>query len=171
MKSEIQLAMERDNKRARDEASIKAARLQAGLGNEQLLEAWAKKLLGVNPTERDLNAFALGAEVGYAARTQTRAAVDVLDERQRQIEAEGWTPEHDDAHAPPPHIPGRIGELALAASSYLHAKTDRCLMPIQWPWGCDAWKPKDYRRNLVRAAALVLAEIERLDRAGKADHG
>jgi hypothetical protein len=37
--------------------------------------------------------------------------------------------------------------------------------PQQWPWLSKWWKPKDRRRDLVRAAALVIAEIERLDRA------
>jgi len=37
----------------------------------------------------------------------TKAALDVLAERRRQIEAEGWTPEHDDEHD--------AGALALAA--------------------------------------------------------
>jgi hypothetical protein len=30
------------------------------------------------------------------------------------------------------------------------------------------WKPKDRRRDLVRAAALIIAEIERLDRDAEA---
>jgi hypothetical protein len=36
-----------------------------------------------------------------------------------------------------------------------------------WPWHDDWWKPKDRRRDLIRAAALIVAEIERLDRAAK----
>jgi hypothetical protein len=34
-----------------------------------------------------------------------------------------------------------------------------------WPWDRKWWKPTDRRRDLVKAAALILAEIERLDRA------
>ncbi|HCE9784511.1 TPA: hypothetical protein NH348_003290 [Pseudomonas aeruginosa] len=34
-----------------------------------------------------------------------------------------------------------------------------------WPWDEEWWKPKSARENLVRAGALVLAEIERLDRS------
>jgi hypothetical protein len=36
-----------------------------------------------------------------------------------------------------------------------------------WPskWAEHWFKPKDPRRDLVRAAALCIAEIERLDRA------
>lgn len=36
----------------------------------------------------------------------SKATDDVLAERRRQIEAEGWTDEHDDAH--------EVGELAAA---------------------------------------------------------
>jgi len=37
--------------------------------------------------------------------------------------------------------------------------------PDVWPWGGFTWKPTTPRRDLVKAAALILAEIERLDRA------
>jgi hypothetical protein len=99
------------------------------------------------------------------------AVDDVLAERQRQIAVEGWTPEHDDAHD--------RGELADAASCYARG-TDRITWQtpdpefprrkvmtgrILWPWAAQWWKPTDRRRNLVKAGALILAEIERLDRA------
>jgi len=32
-------------------------------------------------------------------------------------------------------------------------------------WAREWWKPKDRRRDLIRAAALIVAEIERLDHA------
>lgn len=89
--------------------------------------------------------------------TMTKAAADVLAERKRQIEAEGWTHEHDDAE----HLPG---EMALAACCYCVADEDDA-PPAVWPWATEWWKPRDRRRNMVRAAALLLAEIERLDRA------
>jgi hypothetical protein len=103
---------------------------------------------------------------------------DVLAERKRQQEVEGWTPEHDDQH-------GR-GEMALAAACYaahsatwqyigygldsrsgLYAayQTAQEFVGRMWPWAREWWKPKSERSNLVRAAALLLAEIERLDRA------
>lgn len=34
-----------------------------------------------------------------------------------------------------------------------------------WPWDKSWWKPKGARRDLIRAAALIVAEIERIDRA------
>src|SRR5690606_333611 len=36
---------------------------------------------------------------GHVGDTRAGAARDVLAERRRQIEAEGWTPGHDDKHA------------------------------------------------------------------------
>lgn len=103
-------------------------------------------------------------------RRLSRAAGDVLDERNRQIEAEGWTPQHDDQHA--------AGELSQAAADYaanasfalshgkhlLGSTVTKGAPPLSWPWARKWWKPKTVRRDLVRAAALILAEIERLDR-------
>lgn len=105
----------------------------------------------------------------------SKATDDVLAERQRQIEAEGWTEEHDDQHAD--------GSMALAACCYASmaaAYAEVCtggwspeqidyvrLRPgYNWPrsWSRAWWKPKNPRRDLVRAAALLIAEIERLDR-------
>lgn len=88
-----------------------------------------------------------------------QAWLDVQAERRRQVEAEGWTPEHDDAHS--------HGEMALAAASYAayaHVELSGDL-PMFWPWGRTWWKPTTPRRDLVKACALGLAEIERLDRA------
>lgn len=103
----------------------------------------------------------------------TQAVIDVLAERQRQVEAEGWTPEHDDEHDP--------GTLAAAGCSYALAAADSLhpqsqgdgryhkVKPPMWPWRKPWWKPGPARRMLVKAAALLLAEIERGDRA--AAHG
>ncbi|BCR41623.1 hypothetical protein KHAB170019_24460 [Acinetobacter baumannii] len=38
-----------------------------------------------------------------------------------------------------------------------------------WPFADTFWKPKSPRQDLVRAAALLIAEIERLDREVKAE--
>jgi hypothetical protein len=90
----------------------------------------------------------------------TDAAQDVLAERQRQIEAEGWTAQHDDEHD--------HGEMSRAAACYALGTPRVGQEPnvvTLWPWWPQWWKPKDNRSNLVRAGALILAEIERLDRA------
>jgi len=89
---------------------------------------------------------------------------DVLGERQRQMSVECWTPGHDDEH--------RRGELALAAAAYcVHGLDVPVSGPDLWPWAYEWWKPKGRRSNLVRSAALLLAEIERLDRAEIARRG
>ena len=84
---------------------------------------------------------------------------DVAAERRRQIEVEGWTPDHDDGH--------RDCEMAAAAATYAiceqPSQLQVCGVPL-WPWPLHWWKPTTYRQNLVKAGALILAEIERLDR-------
>ncbi|MCC3679189.1 hypothetical protein LLE81_00060 [Staphylococcus epidermidis] len=87
------------------------------------------------------------------------AARDVLAERNRQITAEGWTPAHDDEHSE--------GEMADAAGCYAHAAAgwNTYSARDRWPWSLKWWKPSTPRRDLVKAGALILAEIERLDRA------
>jgi hypothetical protein len=90
-------------------------------------------------------------------RSPTRRA-NVLDERKRQQSAEGWTPEHDDLHD--------TGELAIAAACYCAAVSRAKLAARRSRGrGLASGSRRDRRNNLVRAAALLLAEIERLDRA------
>lgn len=96
--------------------------------------------------------------LGHTAMTQ--AASDVLAERQRQISTECWTPEHDDQHWD--------GSLAAAAACYANPMPkyrDPRITDLQgWP-GNWTYKPKGRRLDLVRAGALILAELERIDRA------
>jgi hypothetical protein len=90
----------------------------------------------------------------------SKALRDVTNERRRQIAAEGWTPEHDDQH--------KLGELAIAGASYAVASgfpADNEPPPYGWPWDKAWWKPTTTRQNLIKAAALLVAEIERIDRA------
>ena len=100
--------------------------------------------------------------------------LDIIDEisaeRSRQVEDEGWSPEHDDEYTD--------GQLALAAACYAAHQ----VMPVRsvpmgphqivsvpkfWPWSWNWWKPRGKRRDLIRAAALIVAEIERIDRLEK----
>lgn len=82
---------------------------------------------------------------------------DITAERGRQIAGEGWTPEHDDEH--------KAGQMADAAACYALYNYPRVIRTRFWPWDSEWWKPKDFRRDLVKAGALIVAEIERLDRA------
>lgn len=92
----------------------------------------------------------------------TIVLLDIGAERRRQLQEEGWTEEHDDEHAG--------GELAMAAGCYaLHtavASIRRTVtgIPLSWPWDPKWWKPTTSRRDLIKAGALIVAEIERLDR-------
>lgn len=86
---------------------------------------------------------------------------DIAIERLRQIGAEGWTSEHDDAHS--------SGEMATAAACYSMMRPEYSsplngLARQLWPWSIEWWKPSNRRRNLVKAGALIVAEIERIDR-------
>ncbi len=94
---------------------------------------------------------------------KSQAELDVVAERQRQISAEGWTSEHDDQY--------NDGELANAALCYVMSSFLEEVFTIKrkpdqlWPFDHKWWKPTTPRRDLVKAAALILAEIERIDRA------
>ncbi|QKZ90990.1 hypothetical protein [Pseudomonas aeruginosa] len=110
------------------------------------------------PTDDDLRAIhdALRSLAAAPGKEVPQAWLDVQAERRRQITAEGWTPEHDDLYC--------AAELPRAAAAYiLNGANDEA--PAIWPFSAKWWKPRDARANYVRAAALILAEIERLDRA------
>ncbi|HHE5719074.1 TPA: hypothetical protein ACPEZ2_002492 [Pseudomonas aeruginosa] len=94
-----------------------------------------------------------------------QAWLDVQAERRRQVEAEGWTPEHDDEHSHS-QMARAAACYALAGSSAPNDGTAALLVSLAWPWDQQWWKPTSARRDLVKACALALAEIERLDRAG-----
>lgn len=93
---------------------------------------------------------------------------DVSAERLRQINEEGYNPEHDDEHG--------SGELAAAGASYAAFASLQLAegsgpegVPAWWPFDPSEWNPSDTRRNLVVAAALIIAEIDRLDRKIQAE--
>jgi hypothetical protein len=97
-----------------------------------------------------------------------KAACDVFAERRRQVEQEGYDPEHDDAHP--------NGEIAAYAAYYAMPPAARDWPATETGYGAtfgeaivpDGWgmpETGDRRRELVKAGALILAEIERIDRA------
>lgn len=103
-------------------------------------------------------AMIAAAPIAPAAHCEaTQAAVDVLTERRRQVASEGWTAAHDDKYD--------TGSLSTAAACYAMQSDFNLGAPPEWPWSLAWWKPSDERSNLVKAGALILAEIERLDRA------
>lgn len=89
----------------------------------------------------------------------------IAAERQRQIDVEGYTPEHDAGH--------QLHHLTAAATAYLLTGADPGLRGSRitsdlrarrtWPWEQDGFKPDFGRRDLVRAGALIAAAIDALD--------
>ena len=126
---------------------------------------------GTFEVEFEIGGVSIERVCGFAAHgtsIESDAAHDVLAERQRQISAEGWTPEHDDGHV--------NDEIAAMACFYAMPPGARewsaedtgygdtfgeAIIPEGW-----AAKEGDRRRELVKAGALILAEIERIDRSG-----
>lgn len=100
--------------------------------------------------------------------TWSTAVRDLLAERRRQVREEGHTLERDDQYTE--------GQLAQAASAYAFWADPRgasqddhidYLYSSQvglWPWAKEHWKPTSQRLMLIKAGALILAELERLDR-------
>jgi len=91
----------------------------------------------------------------------------IAQERKRQVDAEGWTPEHDDGHV--------CAQLTNAACAYAEtaalqiygeeSQEATVIDPDCWPWYLKYWKPcQDPIRNLVKAGALIAAEIDILQR-------
>lgn len=99
----------------------------------------------------------------------------IAAERQRQLDEEHWTDEHDDFHT--------NESMAKAAAAYaIHGTIKPTLRDRDgrfdgreiFPWGLEWWKPghqrpkevtiEDRIRNLEKAGALCAAEIDRLTR-------
>lgn len=90
----------------------------------------------------------------------------IAEERKRQIEFEGFTPEHDEHYDQ--------GELSMAGAAYAYAPfmnirvRNGYKVPPEslWPeyWLAQWWKPtpEDRIRELQKAGALIAAEIDRI---------
>ena len=104
-----------------------------------------------------------------ASPTISQAEADVLTEVRRQIDQEHFSAEHDDDYDD--------GVLASAGAAYALAAADELYPfsqshgyyketpPDMWPWDQAWWKSTTPRRDLVKAAALIIAEIKKVDRA------
>jgi len=101
----------------------------------------------------------------------------IAAERERQITAEGWSEDHDATHIE--------GQLAYAAASYALYHGLKTTFPPEsfvklrledqatkeWPWDAEWWKPSsDSVQNLVKAGALIAAEIDRISRMNVKAH-
>lgn len=117
--------------------------------------------LGSTELDReDLRAVLAASDTANEGSTMNGAAL-IAAERERQIAEEGWTPEHDDGHDE--------SELAIAAACYAVPEYMRTSHHLRWPWD-GYWKPTpdDRERELVKAGALIAADIDRLQRLASA---
>lgn len=105
-----------------------------------------------------------------------KIADEILRERKRQVVVENFSRAADDLY-----IKGELPQAAICylmnsivwaqmlaaglSRAQLDAKSASAEAPQMWPWSRRWWKPRGPRENLVRAGALIIAEIERLDRA------
>lgn len=97
---------------------------------------------------------------------------DVIAERVRQMRVKGYTYEHDDEHmnreiarGAATHVLHYVHRAVFAAASLaeyrmLAGAPKDCGWPDDW----NDFEPSTPRADLVRAAAMIIAEIERLDR-------
>jgi len=86
----------------------------------------------------------------------------IAAERKRQIQVEGWTPEHDMQHS--------FQDLATAGVCYALtvATSNKDITSMMWPWAAEWWKPSpDPVRNLEKAGALIAAAIDRIQMEDK----
>ncbi len=108
-----------------------------------------------------------------AAEAERTSGVSLIAaERQRQIDVEGYDADHDSDE--------QYDRLARAAACYATPASHRVLdghlpsdVPELWPWEERFWKPtpNDRVRELVKAGALIAAEIDRLNRFSEVGNG
>ncbi|WP_205578266.1 hypothetical protein [Pseudomonas aeruginosa] len=174
------IAAQRDAALARvaeHEAKLAELERQEPVSTERLpmhiAYARAKREVFLGSGQEDVFRFALidllqesplyAAPVAQAQHSVPRAWLDVQAERRRQVEVEGYHGFRDSHYI--------NYELSKAARAYIevswHALSGGlpCKKPESWPW-MTGFKWADGRTMLVKAGALILAEIERLDRAG-----
>lgn len=104
----------------------------------------------------------------------SQAIRDVISERVRQVETEGFDSEHDDSHDKSELVEAALNYAAAAAvttqlggKSYDGPPPMTDWLGVGWPWSLAWWKPGTVRRMLVKAAALLIGEIDRIDRRAK----
>lgn len=92
----------------------------------------------------------------------------IAEERDRQINSEGYNASHDDAHDRGQLLAAAMcyASIPLLRLTYTDPETEITeVMATRWPWEEEWWKPdSDAVRNLAKAGALIAAEIDRLQR-------
>lgn len=92
------------------------------------------------------------------ARETYGVLMEVATERAKQI-SKGFDASQDDRYTE--------NELVLAATAYsinVAAPRHSVEVPYSFPWAAQYFKPEGRRADLIKAVALLVAEIERMDR-------
>ncbi|WP_017517070.1 hypothetical protein ACQCLI_13100 [Pseudomonas nitroreducens] len=98
----------------------------------------------------------------HPAATPTGQILDQIHlERARQVAVEGWTLAHDAEHDG-----GQLADAAGCLALWAAGQPSE-LWRVMWPWDSQWLKPSSPRRLLIKAGALIVAELERLDRCAE----
>jgi hypothetical protein len=104
-------------------------------------------------------ALSAAPELQVVIDEAAEVAAEVFVERLRQIIEEGHGVEQDDAYT----------DYQLPRAAVCYAIRGAGLPPhkstLYWPWNPAAFKPTGDDRDLIKAAALILAELQRRQRA------
>ncbi|RYF81150.1 MAG: hypothetical protein EOO29_11460 [Comamonadaceae bacterium] len=139
----------------------------AELPNRDSPPDWPAAMLVTHEELASIVRQAICAPGNCDALPLSQAARDVLAERVRQINAEGYDPQHDDAHVNDEIaamgslflMPEGVRDWDTTSTGYGHTLGE-AMLPADW----EAPRFGDRRDQLVKGTALGLAEIERLDR-------
>lgn len=125
------------------------------------------------------------SEANQNERMVSPGAALIAAERQRQVEQEGWDAEHDEDHTDQSLVlaavcyalPAKLrGRKTIRERDDVSGGRGECpvwgdvsrRVPKFWPesWWSGWWRPNRYDRvrELVKAGALIAAEIDRLQR-------
>ncbi len=90
----------------------------------------------------------------------------MAEERAAHQSREGFDDARDDRYDPAVLLHAGMSYLMHAAILLVkREQPPACFIPKFWPWSRDWWKPsEDPVRNLVKAGALIAAEIDRIQR-------
>ena len=93
----------------------------------------------------------------------TTGAYCIVTERQRQINDEGYDKKHDMHHSPKEFVNAAIAYAIYEDEAYVNCDENVTCYEKLWPWEKQYFKPKDKKRNLIKAGALIAAAIDRLN--------
>lgn len=110
-----------------------------------------------------------GYRKSWNGGVRPQTGVDLIAfERARQMTHEDWSDAHDDQHDEAEMVAAACCYAALArrqTDGTVRSRAKNIDPPDGWPWEAGWWKPSDDpSRNLIKAGALIAAELDRLQR-------